>query len=197
MKHNRGTVDLQRWMTRFQLTASRLIESWMDLIPDLDLTAPDVIAAIAQRRTAHQKTTPESGRNCTSYSWCSTTCCRTLEWWDVQTSTCTTQQCKKTATKNSSPLEWQFVSINFCKSGRLDTGSKEHLDEYHDTPWSNISSIQCARTQRSLFGGVLHYTCSSWQSNDATLWHGTKKIFPRHGWRWDWWNQRLLGRRWR
>ena len=55
MKHNRGTIDLQRWMTRFQLTANRLIESWMDLIPDLDLTAPDVIAAIAQRRTAHEE----------------------------------------------------------------------------------------------------------------------------------------------
>ena len=55
MKHNRGTMDLQRWMTRFQLTANRLIESWMDLIPDLDLTAPDVIAAIAQRRTAHEE----------------------------------------------------------------------------------------------------------------------------------------------
>ena len=55
MKHNRGTMDLQRWMTRFQLTANRLIESWMDLILDLDLTAPDVIAAIAQRRTAHEE----------------------------------------------------------------------------------------------------------------------------------------------
>ena len=55
MKHNRGTMDLQRWMTRFQLTANRFIESWMDLIPDLDLTAPDVIAAIAQRRTAHEE----------------------------------------------------------------------------------------------------------------------------------------------
>ena len=48
-------MDLQRWMTRFQLTANRLIESWMDLIPDLDLTAPDVIAASAQRRTAHEE----------------------------------------------------------------------------------------------------------------------------------------------
>ena len=48
-------MDLQRWMTRFQLTANRLIESWMDLIPDLDLTAPDVIAAVAQRRTAHEE----------------------------------------------------------------------------------------------------------------------------------------------
>ena len=48
-------MDLQRWMTRFQLTANRLIESWMDLVPDFDLTTPDVIAAIAQRRVAHEE----------------------------------------------------------------------------------------------------------------------------------------------
>ena len=37
LEHNRGTMDLQRWMTRFQLTANRLIESWIDLVSDLDL----------------------------------------------------------------------------------------------------------------------------------------------------------------
>ena len=36
-------MDLQRWMTRFQLTANRLIESWMDLTPDLDLQSPEVM----------------------------------------------------------------------------------------------------------------------------------------------------------
>ena len=55
MKHNRGTMDLQRWMTRFQLTANRLIDSWMDLVSDLDLTNPEVIATIAQRRVAHDE----------------------------------------------------------------------------------------------------------------------------------------------
>ena len=55
MKHNRGTMDLQRWMTRFQLTANRLIESWMDLVPDLEPTSQEVVAAIAQRRTAHEE----------------------------------------------------------------------------------------------------------------------------------------------
>ena len=55
MKHNRGTMDLQRWMTRFQLTAERLIESWMDLVSDSDLNNPEVIAAIAQRRVAHDE----------------------------------------------------------------------------------------------------------------------------------------------
>ena len=48
-------MDLQRWMTRFQLTANRLIESWMDLIPDLDIQSPEVIGAIMQRRTAHEE----------------------------------------------------------------------------------------------------------------------------------------------
>ena len=54
MKHNRGTMDLQRWMTRFQLTANRPMEAWMDLVPDFDLTTP-VVASIAQRRLAHEE----------------------------------------------------------------------------------------------------------------------------------------------
>ena len=54
LKHNRGTMDLQRWMTRFELTASRLIESWMDLVSDLGLNNPEVITTIAQRRVAHE-----------------------------------------------------------------------------------------------------------------------------------------------
>ena len=48
-------MNLQRWMTRFQLTANKLIESWMDLVSDLDLNNPEVIAPIAQRRAAHEE----------------------------------------------------------------------------------------------------------------------------------------------
>ena len=48
-------MDLQRWMTRFQLTANRPIESWMDLVSDLDLNNPEVIATIAQQRVAHEE----------------------------------------------------------------------------------------------------------------------------------------------
>ena len=44
MKHNRDTLDLQKLMTRFQLTGNRLIESWMDLLPDLETTSPEAIA---------------------------------------------------------------------------------------------------------------------------------------------------------
>ena len=42
-------------MSRFQLTASRLIESWMDLVSDLDLNNPEVIATIAQRQVSHEE----------------------------------------------------------------------------------------------------------------------------------------------
>eukprot|EP00435_Cladocopium_sp_Y103_P057054 s30_g19.t1 len=54
MKYNRGSVDLQRWMTRFQITGNRLIESWMDLLPEVEITHPDAIAYVATRRAAHE-----------------------------------------------------------------------------------------------------------------------------------------------
>jgi hypothetical protein len=54
MKYNRGIVDLQKWMTRFQLTGNRLIESWMDLLPDLEATSPEASAHVARRRQEHE-----------------------------------------------------------------------------------------------------------------------------------------------
>ena len=54
MKYNRGTMDLQKGMTRFQLAGNRLIESWMDLLPDLETTSPEAIAYVAQRRREHE-----------------------------------------------------------------------------------------------------------------------------------------------
>ena len=53
MKHNRGSMDLQRWMTRFQITGNRLIESWMDLLPDVEMTNPEAAVYIEQQRQAH------------------------------------------------------------------------------------------------------------------------------------------------
>ena len=54
MKYNRVTVDLHKWMTRLQLTGNRLIESLMDLLPDLETTSPEAIAYVAQRRLEHE-----------------------------------------------------------------------------------------------------------------------------------------------
>ena len=55
MKFNRGTVDLQKWMTRFQLTGNRLIESWMDLLPEAAVTSPEAILFIPQKRQEHER----------------------------------------------------------------------------------------------------------------------------------------------
>ena len=55
MKFNRGTMDLQKWMTRFQLTGNRLIESWMDLLPEVTVTSPEAILFVQQRRQEHDR----------------------------------------------------------------------------------------------------------------------------------------------
>ena len=48
-------MDLQKWMTRFQLTGNRLIESWMDLIPDLLISSPEAILFVQQWRQDHER----------------------------------------------------------------------------------------------------------------------------------------------
>ena len=55
IKFNRGTMDLQKWVTRFQLTGNRLIESWMDLLPDAVITSPEAILFIQQKRQEHER----------------------------------------------------------------------------------------------------------------------------------------------
>ena len=170
-------MDLQRWMTRFQLTANRLSESWMDLVPDLDLTTPEVVATIAQRRVAHE----EQQENLAGIAAATPGAVPhvNVPWNDEMS-----RQVNKTRRQQQRaafPLSDNLSALIFCGSSRFDTGSKKFSDKYHDTSWKNTSLIQCARTQRSLFGDVLHNSNSSGQSNDATLWHGTEKIFPCSG----------------
>ena len=55
MKFNRGTMDLQKWMTRFQLTGNRLIESWMVLFPEAVITSPEEILFVQQQRQEHER----------------------------------------------------------------------------------------------------------------------------------------------
>ena len=47
-------MDLQTWMTSFQLTGNRLIESWMDLLPELLITSPEAILFVQRRRQEHE-----------------------------------------------------------------------------------------------------------------------------------------------
>ena len=54
MKNNRGNGDLMKWTQRFQIVdGRRLAESWMDLLPDLDLMSPVVQAEVTIQRQAH------------------------------------------------------------------------------------------------------------------------------------------------
>ena len=55
MKYNRGTMDLQKWMTRFQLTGNRLIESCMDLLPEATVTSPEAILFVQQKSQEHER----------------------------------------------------------------------------------------------------------------------------------------------
>ena len=55
MKYNRVTMDLQKWMTRFQLTGNRLIESWMDLLPEAVITSPEAIHFIQTKQQEHDR----------------------------------------------------------------------------------------------------------------------------------------------
>ena len=52
MKNNRGNGDMMKWMTRLQIDGRRLAESWMDLLPDLDLMSPVVQAEVTIHRHA-------------------------------------------------------------------------------------------------------------------------------------------------
>ena len=47
-------MDLQKWMTRFQLTGNRLIESWMDLRPEALITSPEAHLFIQRQRQEHE-----------------------------------------------------------------------------------------------------------------------------------------------
>ena len=47
-------MDLQKWMTRFQLTGNRLIESWMDLLPEALITSPEASLFIQRQRQDHE-----------------------------------------------------------------------------------------------------------------------------------------------
>ena len=195
MKHNRGTMDLQRWMTRFQLTGNRLIESWMHLLPDLEITSPEAITHVARRRQAHEANPMNQPRIAAATPGAKPHV--NVPWTDeLATAAFLQPNENRRITEKGISLRWQLVSIDFCKPGRFDARSQEHTHKYHDTSWKNMRSVQCARTQRFIPGHVLHNKNSSWQSYDATIWHWTEKIVPRSGWRWIRRNRRLLGRRW-
>ena len=68
MKNSRGNSDLMKWMTRFQIDGRRLLESWMDLWPELDLTTPAIQQEVNLRRQQHNAI--QAALFCSEWSTC-------------------------------------------------------------------------------------------------------------------------------
>ena len=156
MKHNRGTMDLQKWMTRFQLTGNRLIESWMDLLPDLEATSPEASAHVARRRQEHEARQAELAGIAAATPGQEPHV--NVPWTDELALAAFMQlNAERRTQQRLFPLGDNLSAL----AGRFDARSEKHTHKYHDTSWKNIRSVQCARTQRSIPGNVLRYENSS------------------------------------
>ena len=131
MKHNRGTMVLQKWMTRFQLIGNKSLTRFGG-----HQSRSNCICCTTSSRT--WSSTSWTCRHCRSYSRTRTTCQCTLDRWTGIGSIHATQRRQKNTTEIGISLGWQLVSIDFCKSGRFDARSEKHTHKYHDTSWKNI-----------------------------------------------------------
>ena len=135
----------QKWMTRFQLTGNRVVESWMDLLPDLE-HQPRSNRTCCTMSSWTWSSTSWTCRHCSGDSRTRTTCQCTLDRWACIGGIQATQHRQNDTTEIGLSLRRQLVSIDFCKSGRFDARAEEHTRKYHDTSWKNIRWVQCART---------------------------------------------------
>ena len=135
MKHNRGTMDLQKRMARSQLTGNRLIESWMDLSPDLETTSPEAIAHVARCCLEHEARQVELAGIAAATPGQEPHV--NVPWTDEHALIAFRQRKQTTTTENGIPLRWQLASIDLCKSSRLDARSEKHTHKNHDTSWTN------------------------------------------------------------
>ena len=131
MKYNRGTIDLQKWMTRFQLTGNKLIESSMDLLPDLETTSPEAIAHVAPCRLEHEARQGELAGIAAATPGQEPYV--NVPWTDARTGSIEATQHRQ-----------KFFPFGFVSLESFDARSEEHTHKYHDTSWNYIRSVQCA-----------------------------------------------------
>ena len=152
-KRSRGKMDLQKWMTRFNLLEIDLLSlGWIsyqiwrppvqkqlhmlhDAVKNMKL---DKLILQALQQLLQDKNHMSMYLGQMNWHW--------------------QHSCNSTQTNTTEigiPLGWQLVSIDFCKPGGFDARSEKHTHKYHDTSWKNIRSVQCARTQRFIPGNVL------------------------------------------
>ena len=106
----------------------------MDLVSDLDLNNPEVIASIAQRRVAHE----EQQQNLAGIAAATPGAPPhvNVPWNDEMSRQVLVQlnNARRQQQRLAFPLS-EFVSIDFCESSRFDTRSTKHTDKHHDTSW--------------------------------------------------------------
>ena len=162
MKYNKGTLDLHKWMTRFQLTGNRLIESWMNLLPDLETFSPEAIAHVARCRLEHEarqvnqagiaEATPGAAAHV------NVPCTEEM----ALAAFVQFNANRRTQHRMAFPLGGNLSALIFVSLADLTQGQRNTLThKYHDTSWKNIRSVQCARAQRLIPGSVLRYENSS------------------------------------
>ena len=132
-------MDLQKWMTRFQLTGNRLSESWTDLLPDLLTTGPDAIAVVAQRCQKHEERQAELAAVAAALPGQEPHV--NVPWTDEHALAAFRQlnENRRAQHRMAFPLGDNLLaaSIDFCKSSRFDARSEEHTHKYHDSSWTN------------------------------------------------------------
>ena len=153
----------------------------MDLVSDLDLNNLEVIAAIAQRRAAHE----EQQQNLAGIAAATPGAPPhvNVPWNDEVSRQVLVQlnNARRAQQRRAFPLSDNLSALIFVSLAGLTQDQRNTLTSIMTHRGKNACPVQCARTQRSFLGDVLRNKDSSRQSYDATLWHGTEKVFPSSG----------------
>ena len=132
-------MDLQKWMTRFQLTGNRLVESRTDVLPELLITSPDAILFVGQRRQEHEDRQAELAGLAAAMPGGEPHV--NVPWTDEHALVAFRQlnENRRQQPRMAFPLDDNLLALIFviCKSSRFDARSKEHTHKYRDTSWTN------------------------------------------------------------
>jgi hypothetical protein len=168
MKYNRGTMDLQKWMTRFQLTGNRLIESWMDLLPDLLITSPEAILFVQQRRQDHEADQAERARVAAAVPGQKPHV--NVPWTDEHALTAFRQlnENRRQQQRLAFPLGDNLLALIFVSLADLMQDQRNTLTSIMAHRGRTLDQYHVQEHRDLLQGFFLHYKDSSRQSYDAS-----------------------------
>ena len=138
-------MDLQKWMTRFQLTGNRLIESWMDLLPEALITSPEAILFIQRQRQDHEADQVERAQVAAATPGADPHV--VIPWSEEMTlmSFRIYNENRRQAQRMAFPLGDNLLALIFVSLADL-TQDQRNTHKYHDTSWANTRSVQYTRT---------------------------------------------------